>query len=236
MCPRSALTALLGTLLLSLAGSAQQTWSEDTRCPPDQPFSFCTVARGPWSMACFSEDWGSLALASRRAIEVLELGTGRVVTSIAPPTPGMSFTGIPALSPDGSLVACATSDEHVLVWDAETGAAVGLPLPASAGACIAFSHDGSLLATQGAPGEVIVWRTDTGAPLMSLSELQPLGPVCALGFDDQDAHLFGWARTAAGATQVTGVWDLTTRSLVRVFPGTAGPLGNGSIYALEPEY
>jgi WD40 repeat protein len=232
---RRALVQLLLVVIVGATGLAEQTWQKVSSCPPDAPFTFCKVTEGIWSMVQFDEGWRRLALMSRWKIDIVDPYSGQRLVSLTPPSPWMEFTGIPAFSSDGSLVACAVTDGTVRTWDVETGEQTGASAPGAQSACVAFSHDGTLLATQGTPGEATVWSMDTGDLLFSLSELKPYDHVCILGFDYEDTFLFALGASRDGA-YATGVWDVTTRTLVRVFPGTAGPMPDGSVYALEPEY
>ena len=202
-------------------------------CPPGEPFTYATVAEGSWTMVQLDEGWQRMALVSRSRVDVVEPYSGQPLATALPPASRMTFTGIPAFSPDGSLLACAMSDGSIRTWDAETGEATGVSMPGEGSACVTFSHDGALLAAQSLPGAATVWSAATGEPLCSLSELEPYGRLCVSGFNSDDALLFAWAFSAGSGAQATGVWDLTTGALARVFPGIAGPLARGLVYALE---
>lgn len=230
------LPLLLVGLLVGVSGYAAQEWQMVSSCPPGEPFTYATVAEGSWTMVQLDEGWQRMALVSRRRVDVVEPYSGQPLATALPPASGMTFTGIPAFSPDGSLLACAMSDGSIRTWDAETGEATGVSMPGEGSACVTFSHDGALLAAQSLPGAATVWSAATGEPLCSLSELEPYGRLCVSGFNSDDTLLFAWTFSAESGAQATGVWDLTTGALVRVFPGTAGPLANGLVYALEPKF
>jgi len=230
---RGGILFLLLFAAIGAVGSAEQAWEKVSLCSPGVPFTFCEIAEGNWSLVRFDEEWSRLSLMSRWGIDIVAMDSGEMVLSLEPPSPWMTFTGIPAFSPDGGSIACPVTGGPVWTWDVETGETMGAYDVGSRGTCVAFSHDGTLLATQGAPGEATVWSTETGELLLSLSELTPYGSLCVLGFDVEDTLLFVLGSGESGAN-ATGVWDLTVKSLVRVFPGTAGSMSDGTIYALEP--
>ena len=141
-----------------------------------------------------------------------------------------------AFSPDGTLLATASRDALVKLWNADTGAHIwtfsghGHWIED-----IAFSPDGKLLVSA-APGDpsVSVWLIDvaTGKGWWDLpSEM-----------DDGSGH---WAPSVAftpdGNRLVTGsfdgslrIWDLTTRSLLRTIDVGVGDVGVDSV-AVSPD-
>jgi WD40 repeat protein len=72
-------------------------------------------------------------------------------------------------SPDGTTIASCAEDRLAMLWDADTGRAVGeLPHPGGVFA-IAFSPDGSHLATGASDDDVRIWRLDDMTSVMRLS-------------------------------------------------------------------
>ena len=226
-------TLFLLIISIGLTGFAAQTWEETSSCPPETPFTFCTVAEGYWSMVQFDENLEQFALMSRRKLDVADTQSGEILVSLTPPSAWMEFTGFPAFSADGALVACPVTDGNILMWDVETGELAGT-FPSWRGLVAVFSQDGTLLATQSEPGEVTLWSTETEQPLVSLTELNTYGHVVPLGFSLDDAFVFALGISLQGGSVITGAWNTETGNLIRVFPGIVTPLLAGELLALEP--
>jgi WD40 repeat protein len=118
---------------------------------------------------------------------------------------GMTF------SPDGRLLAIASSKGIVRLWDMSTRRPAGAPLAAGTGseaAGMRFIGDGRLLLTVGDDGTVRVWSTSTGHLMSTRS--QPRGSAVASAFSP-DGKLVAIAYSIGGGNAVRmRLWNTST--------------------------
>ena len=220
-------------VIVGVTGFGEQSpWIAAT-CPPDAPFTFCTVVEGAWSTALVDRGWRRLGLMTPWSIEIRDPYTGQIAGAIAAPTP-MRFVGIPVFSPDGGFLATAVDDGSVRVWDVETGKELRLLPSHMLGGCVAFSPDGNLLAAPGPKREVVVWDVATGQKKLSLFELQPYEGSCVAGFSPDGRYLVAMAAgISALSPPLSVVWDVATGQVVRIFPGPMVFIPDGRVLLIH---
>jgi WD40 repeat protein len=143
---------------------------------------------------------------ARDGIQVLDLSQAELIAAAGPQGPTKEVTAL-AYSPDGRLLAAASSDETIWLWDAAAGAPVKrLDAPRLAGnsscACywsLAFSPNGTILAAGSTDAVVRLWDVTSGdlldvleAPsdLVGSLAFSPSGDLLAAG--DYDGNLWVW--------------------------------------------
>ncbi|MFF3378343.1 hypothetical protein ACFYXF_35995 [Streptomyces sp. NPDC002680] len=195
-----------GRTLASVGGSTL-LWDVDD---PAHPKRVSAIPGGAYQ-AAFSPDGRTLA-DSDRLLDLRDLSLGThddVVTSLA-------------FAPDGRLLASASWDGTVRLWQVTGGRALW-PLALLRGhtrfvRSVAFSPDGRTLVTAAEDGTVRVWNvTDPRGPRL-MSVLSPeAGEVAGARFGPDGHVLAVWAKAE------TGLWDLTDpgrpRRLSRITEG-----------------
>jgi len=100
----------------------------------------------------------ALALASLAEVWVVRVGDGAVLHRLV--GHGYAVRGL-AISADGRLLATASADRSVKLWDLENGELLAtLQGHAAAVTAVAFSPDGSRLATGDDEGVILMWGAD----------------------------------------------------------------------------
>src|SRR5438874_5970017 len=108
--------------------------------------------------------------------------------------------------PDVPLLASASVDGTVRIWDVNTGTEiVESPLRhANAASCVAFSRDGKYLASGGHDRVVKVW--DTRSWQLAYEQPDSTGVVQSLAFHPNDSRVLTWG-SADGTVKV---WNTAT--------------------------
>ncbi len=150
-------------------------------------------------------------LATERIATTAEDGTARLwrfpltpPRTLAGPTDAVNAVTV---SPDGNLVAVASADQTVRLYDLATGTALR-QLAAQAGAMTAldFSPDGLTVAAANAKGTIIFRKTADGADQLSVAGHD--GPITALDF-----RAAGKRIASAGQDGTIRVWSLPAPAL-----------------------
>ena len=174
---------------------------------------------GPVTSVAFSPDGRTLAAGTAagtvRLWNVTDPRHPAVLADQAARPLGEQLTGgvnCVAFSPDGRVLAAATSDGQVFLWRA-AGLAAITTLSAGTGQVnsVTFSPNGKVLAAGGSSGRVWLWDL-AGRALMSLSgaangvnavAFSPDGAMLAAGGDDSDVR----------------IWDISTGHQIAVLTG-----------------
>jgi WD40 repeat protein/tRNA A-37 threonylcarbamoyl transferase component Bud32 len=123
-----------------------------------------------------------------------------------------------AVSPDGRLIASASNDKTVKLWNASSLQLIRTLEHPSAVWSVAFSPDSRRLASSAAPpsepGEVTIWDLETGRPLQTLPTRN--GLTADVAFSPDGTRLASTSGDREGPHEVI-VWDLATGRKELVF-------------------
>jgi serine/threonine protein kinase/WD40 repeat protein len=112
-----------------------------------------------------------IAAACGEAIELLDLETGTLVSSLRLPKIHTWWFGL-AWHPAGQLLAASAEDKKIHIWDTATGAEAMDPLEENAnGIYMSFSHGGDRLISTSWGGYARLWDTQGGRLLLNLPSL-----------------------------------------------------------------
>ncbi|MEH2303969.1 protein kinase domain-containing protein [Nostoc sp.] len=119
-----------------------------------------------------------------------------------------------AFSPDGQILASASSDRTIKLWNVTTGKLLQSLLGHSNSVnSVAFSPDGQTLASASSDGTIKLWNVTTGKLLQSL--LGHSNSVNSVAFSPD-----GQTLASGGSYDGTiKLWNVTTGTLLQIFPG-----------------
>jgi WD40 repeat protein len=123
-----------------------------------------------------------------------------------------------AFSADDRLLASASADKRVKLWDVASGKEVRTLKGHMARVTgLAFSPDGRRLVSAGADRTVRVWDTATGRQLRALEGHQ--APVTSVAFSPDGRHL-----ASGSEDRAVRIWDADTGRMVFEFKGHQAPV------------
>jgi WD40 repeat protein len=154
----------------------------------------------------FSPDSRLLASCSTKdlTVRIWDVVAGKGLHTLTAPT-GVAQV---AFTPDGSLLAAATWDGSVRLYDPHTGSLRRVLRKGTQGVwCVAFSPDGKTLAAGGADQRVHLWDVATGWEVATLPGQGAQIRCVAFHPDGQSLASCGWGSTGE---RTVWLWDLTT--------------------------
>lgn len=118
-----------------------------------------------------------------------------------------------AYSPNGSIIATASYDNTVRIWDANTGAFLqSLTGHTSDIRCVTFSPDGSRIATASLDSTAKIWDVNMGTLLRTLTGHKD--GVWSIAFSPDGNRI-----ATASADKTAKIWDANSGALLRTLTG-----------------
>jgi WD40 repeat protein len=227
----------LGTLLgIALVVSFWNGFCQDNgewsrvACPPATPSSYCLLAEKTGAWPVINSSWTVLALACPWMIELRDPLTGQSRGEIAPP-PMRRFTGLPAFSRDGRLLAAYVDDGTLRVWELTSGQEVWAFPTSQSGHLACFDFEGELLAGSGPDAAIAVWDLAVGSLISSLQESEGMAP---LEFSPDGRWLVGLRPGSNDHPEPTyGVWEVPSGRQAGFFSGPVKFLPSGQFLKVE---
>ncbi|MCP4251613.1 MAG: hypothetical protein GY778_31635, partial [bacterium] len=115
-------------------------------------------------------------------VELRSVADGSFIRRIDAP----KYVYVLAFSPDGAVLATASSDDKVTLWNVATGQ----PIRTLAGHTravtgVAFSHDGQLIASGNSDDPIRIWDANDGSLIREFTGPDPTGSILAFTPDSQ---------------------------------------------------
>lgn len=171
--------------------------------------------------AVFSPSGRQIAIASGRTVQILDSTTGATIKEL----PGHTSTiNSVSFSPNGKLIATASSDKTARIWDIATGKEVKrLQVDSILVFSVAFSPDNKSIVTGGFDGTARIWDVVTGKELRRLKGHDQ--PVRAAVFSPSGKRILtgSYDKTAV-------VWDVATGREVMRLRGHTSLLTSASYF------
>lgn len=124
----------------------------------------------------------------------------------------MSDVYFVAESPDGMMIASASKDRTVRLWNSNTGELIRvLSGHTSEVNCLSFSPDGRTLASASDDRTVRIWDVETGQELWSLKDFEQI--VIRVQFSPDGRKLAVTEAVLASSDATTTIWDVAARSV-----------------------
>jgi WD40 repeat protein len=164
----------------------------------------------------FSPDGHRLVTTALDGAQVWDVGSGRQL--VETPWHAGKVLGA-AFSPDGQRIVTASDDKTARLWDAGTGAEIGVPFTGHEAGVngVAFSPDGRTIATASDDRTVRIWDVETHALVRVLKG--HTGRVQHVAFSADGQRIVSTEEDAVRREDAVRIWEARTGETIAVLGG-----------------
>ncbi len=180
-------------------------------------------AEDPSVAVAFSPDGKRIAEVGQGPVRLREAETGRIVREFLG---HVAEVDVATFSPDGQLLATASRDLTIKIWDVVTGEELRTMVRYGGTYALAFSPDGRLIAAAGGGNDIEIFGVARDQEVTRLqrpvqqsgtsNSSSSQGSVFTLAFSPDGKRL-----AAGGADYACTIWDVARKEIVRILRGSS---------------
>lgn len=194
-----------------------------------------------WSFGAFTPDGGSILVGTDNGLSLMDLSTQKELQKYVTPQSSGIFSP-PVFSPNGKLLASLDLNQHIIVWDVESGEILHILEPESTRYFYGhlFTPDSSRILAPTGQG-IEIWNLSPVEIQGFLPGASGLSGAMALSPDGRmlaaEVRFVGWVAAQAAPDNVQiSIWDWAEQKEIANFPISGGMQGRALGFSPEGQY